>query len=180
DDRATMNLAYPAAPRTDVSDDYFGTKVADPYRWLEDMKSPDTQKWVRAENDLLQAYLGKLPERAALHRRIRELTSDSLYTQVKKGGGRYFFARTTAGGVSSGVYLQEGSKVAPRVILGPGRRALPNGVRLNGFSPSPDGRLLAYATSESQANVLTIRIMDIAANRDLPDVALSSYTLNGG
>src|SRR5262245_33293087 len=84
DDRATMNLAYPAAPRTDVSDDYFGTKVADPYRWLEDMKSPDTQKWVRAEDDLLQAYLGKLPERAALHRRIRELTSDSLYTQVKK------------------------------------------------------------------------------------------------
>src|SRR5258706_2772527 len=68
-----QTVTYPPARKGDVIDDYHGTKVADPYRWLEDVDSPETRSWVEAENRITFAYLEQIPERERIHRRLTEL-----------------------------------------------------------------------------------------------------------
>src|SRR5437879_2386390 len=68
-----QTIAYPPASKGDVVDDYHGTKVADPYRWLEDVDSPDTRAWVEAENRVTFAYLEQIPERERIRKRLTEL-----------------------------------------------------------------------------------------------------------
>jgi prolyl oligopeptidase len=176
---SSEQLKYPPARRADVVDDYHGTKVPDPYRWMEDMKSPETMKWVHAEDELLQNYLSQLPQREALHRRIRELTSDDVYAGAIKEGGRYFFTKASAGGVLAGLYMQDGPSATPRVLLD-AAHGLGQGVQFGGFSPSPDGRLVAYTTSEAQSNSRTVRVLDIATGADLPGVLLHSNRVSAG
>jgi prolyl oligopeptidase len=91
EDRAP--LRYPATRRGDVVDDFFGTKVADPYRWLEDPDSPETQAWVRAENEVTQAWLAAVPERTAIRERLTRLTDFERFTEGRRRGGRVFFLR---------------------------------------------------------------------------------------
>src|SRR5579859_718842 len=88
-------LTYPPAARSNVVEDYQGTPVADPYRWLEDLDSPQTRAWVSAEGKLTDDYLASIPEREPLRKRIA-----ALYDYVKFGtpfheGGRYFYTRNS-------------------------------------------------------------------------------------
>src|SRR3954465_10832046 len=83
-------LDYPPAPRGEVIDDYHGTKVADPYRWLEDLDSPPTTAWVEAENKLTFGFLETLPSRAAFRERLTQLWNYARVGIPTKAGGRYF------------------------------------------------------------------------------------------
>ena len=86
---------YPPAPRGDVIDDYHGTKVADPYRWLEDLDSPQTRAWVAAENALTFGFLEKLPQRARFKKRLTQLWNFPRVGLPFKEGGHYFFSKNT-------------------------------------------------------------------------------------
>src|SRR5438477_76580 len=89
----TSKLAYPVAHRTEVVDDYHGTKVADPYRWLEDLDSPPTTAWVEAENKLTFGFLESLPQREYFRERLTKLWNYPRIGIPVKEGGRYFFSK---------------------------------------------------------------------------------------
>ncbi|HEX7553478.1 MAG TPA: hypothetical protein VF378_07975, partial [Geothrix sp.] len=84
-------LRYPATRKADVVDDFFGTEVADPYRWLEDDHSPETRAWVAAQNEVTHAYLEQIPERAKIRDRITRLWDFEKYSAPFKRGHRYFY-----------------------------------------------------------------------------------------
>jgi prolyl oligopeptidase len=178
--QTTAEFKYPPAPRVNVTENYHGVDVADPYHWMEDMKSSETQKWVREEDQFLQSYLGEVREREHFRRRIRELTSDDLYQVPVKAGGRYFFMKTDAGGSPKGLYLQEGRSSKPLMLPDPAAKFRSIEAKLNSFSPSLDGRFVAYSISENQSSWLTIRVLDVAAGQDLPGIMLETNALYQG
>src|SRR5256714_12781272 len=99
-----QTVAYPPARKGDVVDDYHGTKVADPYRWLEDVDSPETRAWVEAENRITFSYLERIPERERIRRRLTELWDYPKYGAPFKKGGRYFFFKNSGLPNQAGLY----------------------------------------------------------------------------
>ena len=90
---APEKLTYPAAPRGDVVDDYHGTKIADPYRWMEAIDSPETKAWIAAERALTAQALAQMPERAAIRARLTQLWNFPRFSLPGKEGGHYFFTK---------------------------------------------------------------------------------------
>src|SRR5436190_10414827 len=88
-----QTLQYPAARKSDVVDDYHGTTVADPYRWLEDPDSPESRAWIEAQNKVTFDYLGKIPARAKIQKRLTELWNYERFGVPSKEGHRYFLTR---------------------------------------------------------------------------------------
>ncbi len=162
-------LKYPEAKRGDVADDYFGTKVPDPYRWLEDVDSPETKAWVSAENDLTRKYLDALTGREALKRRITELWNYPKTSVPFREAGRLFYRHNSGLQQQSVLYMRPTLTAEPKLLLDP-NAAWPDGsVAVRSTSPSTDGKLLAYSTSEGGSDWETLRIRDIATGKDLPD-----------
>jgi prolyl oligopeptidase len=108
---------YPAAPRGAAVDDYFGTAVPDPYRWLEDPESPETRAWIEAENALTRSYLDAVPSRPSTHQRLTELWNYERYGLPSKEAGRYFFERNDGLQQQSVLYVADALDAAPRVLL---------------------------------------------------------------
>jgi prolyl oligopeptidase len=88
-------MTYPPARKSDQTDDYHGVKVADPYRWLEDLDSDETKAWVEAENKLTFGYLNEIPQRAKIRDRLTKLWNFERFSAPFKEGGRYFYARNS-------------------------------------------------------------------------------------
>src|SRR5947208_12730520 len=86
-----QTLQYPAARKSDVVDDYHGTRVPDPYRWLEDPDSPESRAWTEAQNRLTAAYLADIPARATIRQRLTKLCNYPKYGAPIRNSGRYFF-----------------------------------------------------------------------------------------
>ncbi|MCW3099420.1 MAG: prolyl endopeptidase, partial [Chthonomonadaceae bacterium] len=140
-------LSYPETRKDDVSDDYFGTSVADPYRWLEDANAEETAEWVARQNEVTYAYLNQIPERAALLERLTELYNYPRYSLPFKDGGRTFFFRNNGLQNQKVLYVQDTPEAEPRLLLDPNALSEDGTVALNGLSVSEDGNLLVYALS---------------------------------
>jgi prolyl oligopeptidase len=164
-----QTLAYPVARRAEVVDDYHGTKVADPYRWLEDPDAPETRAWIEAENRLTEAYLAAVPERAWINERLTRLWNYPKYGPPFRKGGRYFFLKNDGLQNQSVLYTQRGLTGEPAVLLDPNGLAADGTVALTTLAASEDGRLLVYGTSASGSDWEELRVRDVAAARDLPD-----------
>ena len=108
-----QTITYPQARRGDVLDDYHGTKVADPYRWLEDVDSPETRAWVDAENRVTFAYLEQIPERERIRARLTQLWDYPKYGSPFKKGGRYFFFKNSGLQNQAVLYTQSALTAAP-------------------------------------------------------------------
>jgi len=162
-------LAYPATKKVDQTDDYHGTRVADPYRWLEDANSADTQAWVEAENKVTQEYLAGIPQREAIRQRLTQLWNYERYSTPYKEGGRYFFSRNDGLQNQAVLYTMKSPADTPRLLLDPNTLAADGTVALAGAAVSPDGKLLAYATAASGSDWNEIRVRDIETGRDLVD-----------
>ncbi len=162
-------LRYPPAPRGDVVDDYFGTKVADPYRWLEDVDSPATRSWVAAENALSLPYLAALPRRDALRERIAALWNYERYDLPQKKAGKLFYGRNDGLQNQSVLYVDEGDG-KPRLLLDPNKLSADGTVALTQYEPSPDGRFLAYATAAAGSDWNEFRVREVASAQDTGDV----------
>ncbi|TFW28893.1 prolyl oligopeptidase family serine peptidase [Massilia horti] len=163
-------LTYPVTAKVDQTDNYHGTVIADPYRWLEDANSDATKAWVEAENKVTQAYLGQIPERAAIRQRLTRLWNYERYSVPYKEGGRYFYSRNDGLQNQSVLYTMTSLADTPRVLLDPNTLAADGTVALSGAEVSPDGKLLAYGTAASGSDWNEWKVRDIQTGKDLPDL----------
>jgi prolyl oligopeptidase len=159
---------YPAAPRGDVVDDYHGTRVADPYRWLEDAGSAATRRFVAEQNALAQPWLEALPQRAWIRDRLARLWNYERVGVPRREGGRYFFLRNDGSQNQSVLYVAESLDAPPRVLFDPNAARDDATVALARFEPSPDGRVLAYSISDGGTDWEIWRFRDVATGADLP------------
>ncbi len=164
------HLHYPPTRKTNHIDDYHGTPVADPYRWLEDPDSPETRAWIDAQNKLTRAFLDAIPARARIHQRLTELWNYPKAQAPFKKGSRYFQFRNTGLQNQDVLYVREALDAAPRVLLDPNALSEDGTVAVNFYEVSADGRWLAYATSTSGSDWLRWRVRDVNTGDDLPDV----------
>ncbi len=160
---------YPVTAKTDVVDNYHGTVVADPYRWLEDDNSPATKAWVEAQNQVTFAYLHALPGRDIIKTRLTQLWNFERYGVPFKEGGRYFYSRNDGLQNQSVLYTVDALDAPPRVLLDPNTLAKDGTVALAGLAISDDGNLLAYGTSASGSDWEEWRVRDVRTGNDLPD-----------
>ena len=162
-------LDYPQARRDDTVTDYFGTKVPEPYRWMEDLNSSEVQQWVSAENTLTDDYLSKIPLNGWVRQRLTDLWNYPKSGVPDEEGGRYFFRKNSGLQNQSVVYVQEGSDGAPRELLDPNELSPDGSTALAGYDPSPDGRLLAYQLSEGGSDWQTIHLLEVDSGKTLED-----------
>jgi prolyl oligopeptidase len=164
-----QKLTYPPARRDSVVDDYFGTKVPDPYRWLENADSPETQAWVDAENKLTHSYLNAVPAREKIKARLTELMNFPRYTTPTREGGRYFFSKNDGLQNQSVLYMQKTLTGEPEVVLDPNKLSPDGTIALTLESFSKDGKLLAYALSKSGSDWQEIKILNIDTKKEFPE-----------
>ncbi|HEY1952023.1 MAG TPA: prolyl oligopeptidase family serine peptidase [Gemmatimonadaceae bacterium] len=163
-------LTYPAAARGTQVDDYHGTSIADPYRWLENVDSPATTAWVAAENRLTDSFLSTIPERPAIRNRLTQLWNYARYSVPFKENGRYFYFENTGLQNQSVLYVQDRRDAAPRVLLDPNTLSSDGTVALSGTEASDDGHYLAYSLSSSGSDWQELHVRDVDTGRDLSDV----------
>ena len=163
-------LEYPKAKTVDQVDDYHGTKVADPYRWLEDTDSPDTLAWVQAENKLTFSYLEQIPYRQAIHERLTKLWNYERFEVPEQHGGRYFYQHNTGLQNQSLLLVADSLNAAPRLLLDPNTLSTDGTVALSAHAISDDGKLLAYGTAASGSDWTEWHVRDVDTAKDLPDL----------
>jgi prolyl oligopeptidase len=160
---------YPVTARVQVTDNYFGTKVADPYRWLENLDSPPVRDWVAAQNALSQPRLRELPGRAWLKNRLTELWNYERYEVPIKRGRRYFFLHNDGQQNQSVLYVTDSLESAGRVLFDPNALRADATVALSDFKPDVRGEIVAYAVSVAGTDWEVWRFRRVADGRDLPD-----------
>ncbi len=165
-----MKLSYPKTNSVEQVDDYHGTKVADPYRWLEAVDSPETKAWIAAQNALTESYLTTIPERARISKRLTELFAYERRIVITKCSGTLFFSRNP-GLTAQAVLFKQGPKDAePLVVLDPNTLSRDGTVSISSFEPSDDARWLAYATSDGGSDWKTWHVRDLQTMQDTADV----------
>ena len=164
-----QTLQYPTARKSDVVDDYHGTRVLDPYRWLEDPDSPESRAWIEAQNRLTEAYLAAIPARTAIRDRLTKLWNYPKYGTPFRKGGRYFFFKNDGLQNQSVLYKQASLTAQPETLLDPNLLSDDGTVALSTLAVTDDGRLLAYGTSASGSDWEEFRVRDVPMGKDRPD-----------
>lgn len=164
------HLPYPEAERTDVTDNYFGTEVADPYRWLEDDRSEGTAAWVAAENAVTQDYLGQIPFREAIRTRLTELWTYPQQGTPAKHGDFYYFFRNNGSQNQSVLYRAASPDGEAEVFLDPNTLSEDGTVALANITFSEDGTYCAYAASASGSDWADIHVLRTADKQPTGDV----------
>ncbi len=162
-------ILYPATKKVEQVDDYFGTKVADPYRWLEDDRSEETAKWVQAQNAVTFGYLGKIPFRNALHKRLTEIYDYPRYSTPRRAGEYYLFTKNDGLQNQAVLYVQKGIDGRPEVLIDPNQLSPDGTVRVTFMEISGDKNNVAVSRSEAGSDWSETRIMEIATRKELPD-----------
>jgi prolyl oligopeptidase len=165
----TQTNKYPSARKSDQVDDYHGVKVADPYRWLENLDSEETRAWVEAENKLTFAFLNDIPQRAAIRERLTKLWNYEKYGAPFKEGNRYFYTRNSGLQNQSVLYTVNTLDGQPQMILDPNTLSSDGTVAVSGLQVSPDGKLLAYSLSSSGSDWQEWKVRDVTTSKDLSD-----------
>lgn len=158
-------LQYPATKKVTQTDDYFGTKVQDPYRWLEDDNSAETKDWVQKQNAVTQDYLSKIPFRDKVKARLEELWNYPKYGSPFKKGKYYYFYKNDGLQNQSVLYRQEGLKGTPEVFLDPNKLSADGTAALGGLSFSKSGKYLAYTVAQSGSDWQDGYVMDVASKQ---------------
>jgi len=159
---------YPAARRSDQKDNFFGTVVSDPYRWLEDPDSAETVSWVDAEIAVTDKFLSALPIRSTLVERFKTLWNYDSESAPYTRGNRTFFSRRK--GLQNQAVQFVRDEKGERVLLDPNTLSSDGTTAISAFAVSHDGNLLAYGLSYSGSDWTEIRVRDIATGEDLPDL----------
>jgi prolyl oligopeptidase len=165
-------IVYPETVQSDQVDDYFGTEVPDPYRWLEDVDSDETLEWIAAQNELWSSYLEEIPVRNWVLERLEELFDYEYSSMPYKTGDLYFFSRNDGLQDHAVFCCAENLEDEPRVLIDPNGFPPEERLSLAGTSVSDDGKLLAWATSGSGSDWTTWYVMDIETGEALEDTVL--------
>lgn len=161
---------YPPSARGSVADVLHGVTVPDPYRWLEDAGSADTRAWIAAQNRVTRAYLERLPRRAEIFARLRELWDFERYELPLQRGGRYFYRHNSGLQNQAALYWLPSLDAAPRLLLDPNELSSDGTVALTHAVPSEDGTLVAYGLSRAGSDWTEWRVRRVDDAQDLPDV----------
>ncbi|MFO0840201.1 MAG: prolyl oligopeptidase family serine peptidase [Phycisphaerae bacterium] len=162
-------LAYPQTRSVDQVDDLHGTKVPDPYRWLEDLDSQETAAWVAAQNEVTFGYLRQIPQRDAIRQRLTKLWDYEKFGTPSKEGGHYFYSRNSGLQNQSVILTADALDAQPRELLDPNALSKDGTVALNGMAISDDGNLMAYGLSEAGSDWVTYKVRDVRTAKDLDD-----------
>ena len=156
-----QGLQYPKAAKDGIVDEYFGTKVADPYRWLENDTSAQTAAWVEAENKVTNAYLAKIPFRGKLLKRMTELSNYERHSAPRKRHGKWYFFKNDGLQNQSVMYVMDKLGGEPRVFLDPNKLSTDGTVALKGVYFSHNGKYAAYTISRSGSDWEEIFVIDL-------------------
>ncbi|MCH8966766.1 MAG: S9 family peptidase [Planctomycetes bacterium] len=162
-------LVYPKTRKCDQVDTYHGVEVPDPYRWLEDADSAETQAWVEAQNRLTFGYLGEIPSREKIKDRLSELWNYERYGLPFKKGGRYFYRKNDGLQNQFVLYTMTALDAPPRVLLDPNKLSKDGTVALSGYAITEDGKYMAYGLSEAGSDWQEWRVREVATGKDLAD-----------
>jgi len=163
-------LTYPPARKDSTADVYHGTKVPDPYRWLEDTDASETQAWVAQQNKLTSDFLTSVTAREKIKARLTHLLNYPRYSAPYKKGGRYFFWKNDGLQNQSVLYTQKTLEGKPRVVINPNLLSADGTVAVTTTAISKDGTLLAYALSRSGSDHRDVKIRTIDSSRDYDEI----------
>ncbi len=166
---APMRLTYPKSATVDQVDDYHGTKIADPYRWLEELDSDQTKAWVEAQNKVTFAWLEQIPARERIRQRLTQLWNYERFSLPSKRGGRYFYTRNDGLQNQSVVYVVDSLAGQPRMLLNPNTLSADGTVALKNWTVSDDGKLMAYGLAGAGSDWEEWGVLDVNTGRVLSD-----------
>lgn len=164
-----MKLSYPLSRKDNQVDNYFGTKVKDPYRWLENDSSPETKVWVESQNKVTFDFLGKIPFREKIRDRITHILNYPKYGAPFRVGEYYFFDKNDGLQNQSVWYIQNGLNGDPEIFLDPNDLAADGTITISPLGASKNNKFLAYAINRSGSDWQEIGVMDIVTNKPLSD-----------
>jgi prolyl oligopeptidase len=160
-----QKINYPTTAKVDQTDDYFGTKIADPYRWLENDTAKNTEAWVKEQNKVTSDYFSKIPFRAKLHQRMTELWNYPKYGAPQKEGEWFTFYKNDGLQNQAVLYVQKGLSGTPEVLIDPNKLSTDGTVALQATSFSKKQKYFSYSVSASGSDWQEIYIMDFASKK---------------
>ncbi len=166
---AAIAITYPETEKVDQVDDYFGTLVPDPYRWMEDDTAEAVAEWVEEQNAVTFGYLEKIPFRGAINNRLTEIYNYPRYSSPFRAGEYYFYYKNDGLQNQSVCYIQEGLEGEPKVFFDPNELSPDGTIRMSIISISHDDKYVAVSRGEAGSDWSEIRIMEIATKEELPD-----------
>jgi len=171
---AATPTAPPVAPIRPVTTDYYGTKVVDPYRYIENLKDPQVEEWFKGQNAYARSVLAKIPGRDALLARIRELdasTPAKVSNVNQLPGERYFYEKMLSTEIISRLYIRDGLNGQERVLLDPAKYPAPPGSHnaISYYTPSWDGKIVAVGVSPGGSENAVIHILDADTGHEWPE-----------
>lgn len=163
-------MKYPTSRKSDVIDEIHGVKIPDPYRWLEDLDSEETRKWIEEQNKLTFEFLEKIPQREKIRERLTQLWDYEKFGVPHREGNRYFFSKNDGLQNQSVLYTADSLNDSRRVLLDPNQLSSDGTIALVGYSITDDGNLMAYGLSVSGSDWMEWKVRDVASGKDLSDV----------
>lgn len=167
---AQTRYEYPKTKTVEQIDEYHGTKISDPYRWLEDDNSAETAAWVEAQNKVTFGYLNQIPERGAIKKRLTELWNYERYSAPSEQGGKYFYSKNDGLQNQNVLYVATSINDPGRILLDPNTLSTDGTIALSGSRISDDGKTMAYGLSASGSDWVEWHFRDVETGKDLPDV----------
>lgn len=167
--RTKYAIVYPQTHRTNHVDYYHGVAVSDPYRWLEDIESPQVKKWIQEQNKITFEFLSKIPEREKIKQRMTQLWNYERFGVPFKKGGRYFYSRNDGLQNQNVIYTVEKLDGQPRVLIDPNLFSKDGRVALSGLSITEDGKFAAYGIATAGSDWQEWRVRNVDSGEDLPD-----------
>ena len=163
------HISYPATKTVNHVDDYFGRKVNDPYRWMEDLNAPDVAQWVKAENAVTEKFLVTLPMRERFRSRITELWNYPKVGLPFREAGRLFYTKNSGLQRQSAYYMRTSLATPEQLVIDPNVLSPDGSVAFSQFVPSPDGRYLAYGLSQGGSDWSTAYVRTLTGGKQLSD-----------
>ena len=166
---AQQGLNYPKPKKVDQVDDYHGTKVYDPYRWMEETTSADTQSWIEQQVNLTNAYLETIPEREKIKARLTEIWNYERYSAPSKVGKRYIYSKNDGLQKQNVLYIADSINDPGKVFFDPNKLSADGTAALSGSSFTDDGKLWAYGVAKSGSDRTEWKVMNVETGEHLPD-----------
>jgi prolyl oligopeptidase len=167
--KQAISVSYPVTSKVDQVDDYFGTKVSDPYRWQENETSEEVKKWVEAQNAVTFGYLEKIPFREKIRQRLMEIYNYPRYSSPFRAGDYYFFYKNDGLQNQSVIYIQKGLEGEPEVFIDPNKLSPDGTIRIGLAGFSQDDRYAAISQSEAGSDWSEMKVMDVESRSELGD-----------
>lgn len=166
----TIPVSYPVTDSSAVNDDYHGTAIADPYRWLEVDTAARVEEWVKKQNKVTSEYLSKIPFRESIRSRYEELFNYTKLSSPRKIGPYYLYYKNDGLQNQAVIYYQKGAAGKPEVFIDPNKLSAQGTVAINLLGASRDDKYLAYAWQNAGSDWQEIHIRELETNTELPEV----------